>query len=251
MQNVSSGDKPASKSRAHVNKSAGFVFDEIDPPEFAVTLYSGSGCNGPGVPNDGKGCGNPLLSRVYHYWPTTYNGLSVKPARFTPPDHNPHANKKICELCFNTYKEFEKFTGKRNIEPRIDVHTQTGEDVKAVDTKVASVNAPPRCVFQTNHIQPHAFGQVKAASDRADYEEYILLCYPRPPLLKDLHRHHDHVLSVRVTLPTGLRIPCSCRQSSALLSTPRATFNSLFRVGEVAYDAALNVVREFDAIQAN
>ena len=329
MQNVSSGDKPASKSRAHVDKSAGFVFDEIDPPEIAVKLYSGSGCNGPGVPNDGKGCGNPLLSGVYHYWPTTYNGLSVKPARFTPPDHNPHANKKICELCFNTYKEFEKFTGKRNIEPRIDVHTQTGEDVEAVDTKVASVNAPPRCVFQTNWIRrtPSVKSRQQAtvltttstyscatrgrrrvftaititcicgsgAKKIRTYQRsssgrlspstrsfirpwlrststmkcaaaqcpaldnftrrilgkmrrmcacgansgfaatrlvvYILTasraqvsCRRRRPVFETRLQEMPSELSVRVTLPTGLRIPCSCRQSSALLSTRRATF---------------------------
>ena len=75
--------------------------------------------------NDGKGCVDPLLSGVYHFWRTTYLGLEVKPAHFTPPDHNPHANKKICGLCFKKYKEFEKFDGKRNLAPRIDVHTQT------------------------------------------------------------------------------------------------------------------------------
>ena len=52
-------------------------------------------------------------------------------------------------------------------------------------------SAPPCCVFQTNWIQPHTFSLVKAASDCADYDEYIQLCYLRLP--KDLHRHHDHV----------------------------------------------------------
>ena len=54
MQNVSSGDKPTSKSRAQDDRSTGFIFDDIDLLKIAVKLYSGSGCNGPGVPNDSR-----------------------------------------------------------------------------------------------------------------------------------------------------------------------------------------------------
>ena len=68
---------------------------------------------------------------------------------------------------------------------------RTGKDVEAVDTKVPSVNALPHCVFHTHWISPHTFGQVKAASDRADYDKYIQLCYLRLP--KGLHCHHNHM----------------------------------------------------------
>ena len=115
MQDVSNGNKPAGMSHAHVDKSIGFVFDDADPPEpIHAKVCPGSGCNGPGVRNDGKDCDEPLLSGVHRFWPTTYLGLDFKPACFAPPDNNPYANKKICELCFEKYKDFEKFTGKRS-----------------------------------------------------------------------------------------------------------------------------------------